>query len=215
MNGVSFGDIHSYEDLHLILLPFAPTPATPKTSFLEVPGRDGTLDLTEANGGVKYNDRVFAFTFVVAPGDTMTFDERVTAVSNAINGVRCNIILDRDPAYYWVGRCEVSKLTRSRSSTKIVVKATVQPYKLKRGKTVSDHYGSVDSSINITLHNEKMPSVPQISVFNDSTVTFKGMTYELKEGTNRIFDICLTEGENNLVVSGASKVQFSWQEGAL
>ena len=86
MNGVYFGNVHSYEDLHLILAPFTPAPAEPQTNFLQIPGRDGLLDLTEANGEVKFNAREFVFTFTIAPGDPLTFDEWLSAVSNALNG---------------------------------------------------------------------------------------------------------------------------------
>lgn len=214
MNGVTFGEIHSYHDLHLILLPFAPTPATPKTSFLTVPGRDGTLDLTEANGCVRYNDRVFSFTFVVAPGDTMAFDDRATAVSNALNGVRCNITLDRDPAYYWLGRCEVSNLTRSRSGAQIVVKATVQPYKLKQNTTVvSVALSSTPKSI--VLKNNRMAVNPTIECTEGAVVTFGGNDYTLAAGTHKILDIRLTEGKNLLTASGTGTMTITWQEGAL
>ena len=60
MNGVYFDDIHSYRDLNLILSPFTPTPAVPQTNLLQVPGRDGLLDLTEANGAVFDVDNRFA-----------------------------------------------------------------------------------------------------------------------------------------------------------
>lgn len=136
MNGVKFGVIHSYNDLNLILAPFTPTPAEPKVNFLEIPGRDGYLDLTEANGEVKYNSREFVFTFTAAPGDPLTFDERVSAVSNALNGLRCKITLDRDPDYYWEGRCAVSEYAQDKTIGQIEVTATVNPYKLKQEPTV-------------------------------------------------------------------------------
>lgn len=135
MKGVSFGDIHSYRDLNLILEPFTPTPAEPQTNFLQVPGRDGYLDLTEANGEVKFKSRVFSIPFTIAPGDNLTFDERVSMVSGALNGKQCNITFDRDPDYYWVGRLSVDKYARNKNIGQIVVKATVEPYKYKQSET--------------------------------------------------------------------------------
>lgn len=217
MNGIKFDDIHSYNDLHLIMQPFAPTPAKPKTSFLKVPGRDGTLDLTEANGGVKYNDRVFTFTFTVAPGDTLTFDERVTAVSNAINGRRCKITLDRDPAYYWVGRCEVNKLTRSGNVGKIVIKATVQPYKVAVAeKTLNVTLSTTAKTVTLT-NGGKMAAVPSVQCVGSSAkLTVGGNTYTINTGnTVKLYGVLLVEGNNSLSVSGSGTVKFIWQEGAL
>lgn len=144
MKGVSFGNIHSYDDLNLILAPFTPTPAEPQTNFLKVPGRDGYLDLTEANGEVKYNSREFVFTFTVAPGDALTFDERASEVANALNGLRCKITLDRDPDYYWFGRCAVDKYMQDKNIGKIEVKATVDPYKYKESAVSVDLVGDDD-----------------------------------------------------------------------
>ena len=213
MNGVKFDDIHSYDDLHLIMLPFAPTPAKPKTSFLKVPGRDGTLDLTEAHGEVKYNDRVFTFTFVIAQGDQMTFDERVTAVSNAINGKRCKITLDRDPQWYWIGRCEVNKVQRSRNSAKIVVKATVQPYKVNQQEVKISLSENVQR---LMIPHSGMSVVPTFHCTEEGAkVAFGGVFYTLPTGESKIPDISFTEGTNILEAKGTGTMMVTWQRRSL
>lgn len=214
MNGVTFGNIHSYHDLHLILAPFTPAPAEPQTNFLQIPGRDGLLDLTEANGEVKFNAREFVFTFTVAPGDTLTFDERVSVVSNALNGLRCKITLDRDPDYYWLGRCAVSEYEQDRNIGQIEVTATVDPYKLKQNTTVvSSSLSSAQKSV--TLQNGRMSVVPTIDCTGTCTVVFGETTHSLKAGTHRIPAIRLVEGKNTLKVSGTGKITLTYQEGAL
>ena len=85
--GIYFDDIHSYFDLNLILAPFVPTPAEPKTNYIDITGGDGSLDLTEGLGEVKYKDRNFTFTFTINPSEKMTFDEKVSQVSNALDGM--------------------------------------------------------------------------------------------------------------------------------
>lgn len=215
MNGVTFGEIHSYNDLHLVLAPFTPTPAVPLTNLLKVPGRNGRLDLTEANGEVKYDSRDFQFTFVIAPGDDLTFDERLSAVANALDGLRCKITLDRDPDYYWMGRCLLHKYNRSKNIGKIIVKATVDPYKLKQGLTVATIELTEDEQ-EVTLENGRMASVPSIECTDDgTTVVFGGNTYTLNAGTSKILDIRFVEGSNVLKLSGSGTITFRWQEGAL
>ena len=107
--GVSFDNIHSYLDLNLHLAPFVPTPARPKTNYVNLNGGDGSIDLTEAHGEVKYSDREFPIIFTIDPSETMTFDEKVSQVSNALNGKRCKIVFDRDSEYFWEGRCIVDE----------------------------------------------------------------------------------------------------------
>ena len=215
MNGVYFGEIHSYHDLHLLLAPFAPSPAKPQTNFLKVPGRDGSLDLTEANGEVKYNSREFTFTFYMTPEDDLTFDERVSEVNDALNGTRCKITLDRDPEYYWLGRCVVNKYTQDKNIGKIVVKATVEPYKLKQSATVFSAALS-SAAATVYLQNKRMPCVPVIECTDSGAkVVFNGSTYTLNAGTNKILDIRFKEGSNALTISGSGTIKFTYQEGAL
>lgn len=215
MNGVSFGEIHSYRDLKLKLAPFSPAPAQPQTNFLKVPGRDGYIDLTEANGEVKYNSREFTFTFYITPEDDMTFDERLTAVANALNGLRCKITLDRDPDYYWLGRCVVNKYTQDKNIGKIVVKATVDPYKLKQ-KESAHHFALNGVSVDSVIKNGRMAAVPTIECGTDGTiVVFNGKEYVLKAGKYKIPDIRFVEGDNPMTISGEGRLSFTWQEGAL
>lgn len=215
MKGVHFGNIHSYNNLNLILSPFTPPPAEPQTNFLKVPGMDGFLDLTEANGEVKFNSRVFEFTFTISPSEEKTFDEKVTEVSNAINGKQFKITLDRDPDYYWLGRCVVNKYAQNRKIGQIVIKATVNPYKLKHSATVASVALS-SSEQSIALENGRMPSIPTIECTDGGTeVTFGGNTYVLNAGLQKVLGIRFVEGYNALIVKGSGTITFSWQEGEL
>lgn len=217
MKGVSFGSIHSYEDLNLILEPFTPTPAEPQTNFLQVPGRDGYLDLTEANGEIKYKSREFLIPFTIMPGDDLTFDERVSKVSSILNGVRCKITFDRDPSYYWFGRCSVDKYAQNKNIGQVVIKATVNPYKLKQRVTTKTVNRFYNNKATVILVNGRMPSVPTIECAGDVfNVEFDGEKYPLMQGTNIIPAIRFTEGEHDLYFSGESgSVTITWQEGAL
>lgn len=215
MNGVYFGNIHSFYDLNLILAPFTPAPAEPKLNFLEIPGRDGHLDLTETNGEVKYNSREFEFIFTVAPGDPLTFDERVSAVSNALNGLRCKITLDRDPDYYWLGRCVVNQYKQNKRIGQITVNAKVNPYKLKQNPTV--HSFSLTSELQtVTIRNSRKSVVPTFECTNDNTtIQFNNVSVVVNAGTHKILDICFAEGENVLNLSGTGTITITYQEGEL
>lgn len=215
MKGVYFGEIHSYEDLNLILSPFTPAPAKPQTNFLQVPGRDGLLDLTEAHGEVKYDSRDFEFLFTINPSDEMTFDEKVSQVSNALNGRQFRITLDRDPDYYWLGRCVVDRYAQNKVIGQVSVKATVNPYKLKQNATVLTVALS-SSEKTVYVKNGRMAVVPLIECTDDNTsVTFGNITIKLNAGTHKVLNIRFVEGINVLKVSGTGTATFTWQEGEL
>lgn len=214
IKGVKFGDIHSYDDLNLILAPFTPTPAEPKTVNVEKQGGDGSLDLTEAHGEVKYKDRDFEFLFSVAPLDGKTFDEKATEVSNALNGLKCLITLDRDPDYYWIGRLSVNKYLQDKNLKQFTVKATVAPYKLKQNVTVVD-CTLTEEEQTVLLKNGRKRVVPTITCTDEAKVKFSGGEISLSAGTHKVLDICFVQGNNELTISGKGTIKFTYQEGEL
>lgn len=212
--GVLFGDVHSFYDLGLILSPFTPTPAAPKTTYQEIPGGNGSLDLSEVHGEIKYSDRAFSFTFTVNAADPMPFDEKVSQVSNALNGKRCKITLDRDPAYFWEGRCTVDAYKQDGRLKQVSVSAKVKPYKYKQEKTVKTVDLTTESQ-EITLYNGRLSVVPVFECTADTAIIFNGTSYAISTGTHKILDIRLTEGANTLTVSGSGTLTITYQEGEL
>lgn len=218
--GVLFDDIHSFRDLNLVLAPFVLPPAKPKTDYIDVPGRDGSIDATEATGKVTYKDREFSFTFTVFPEDTLTFEERQTVVSNALNGKRCKITLDKDPDYYLEGRCTVEKHFANKKLRQIVVGVRCAPYKMKKDETVVSFtvepgYGNEKT---IYLQNSKKQVVPTIEVSGSVTITVNGSGVRFYAGTHKDLDLCLHEGSNTLRANStndAVTVKVSYREGDL
>jgi phage-related protein len=211
MKGIWFNNIHSYDDLNLVLSAVNIPPATAKTNFVDIPGGDGSLDLSAALGEVRYKDRECSFTFTVFPYDDI--EEKKKQVSNLLNGRRCKIVLDKDPDYYWEGRCSVKSYSSNKNLHNIVVGATVGPYKLKSSQTVV----TVPTGTNAarTLLNGRKTVVPTITTTEASTIVFEGNTYNLNAGSHTVLDIELKQGENQVVVTSTGDVTFAYQEGDL
>lgn len=211
MKGIKFGDVHSYNDLNLVLSSVSIPPATAKTNFVDIPGGDGSVDLTEALGEVRYNDRGCTFTFTVFPFED--FEEKKRIVSNLLNGKRCKITVDKDPDYYWIGRCSIDEYATEKRIRKIVVGAMVAPYKLKHNQTqVTVRSGT---NVNATLHNSRKTAVPTINCTASTKVTFGGNTYSFNTGSHKNLGITLVEGDNTVTVTSTASVTFTYQEGDL
>lgn len=221
MKGVRFGNIHSWDNLDLILEPFVVPPAIPKTNLLDIPAGDGSLDLTEAFRVVRYHDRELVFNFTVNPLSDKTFDEKITQVSNALNGKACNIILDRDPDYYWEGRCIVNEHLQDKMIGRIVVKAIVRPYKMKTEETVVEFDLSSDWEL-VALRNSKKIVVPTITCTNDGTqvqyhnnVLGVSASGTFDAGVHKHPYIQLSEGDNLIYIAGSGTITFQYREGDL
>lgn len=211
MKGIKFDELHSYRDLNLVLSIADIPPATPKTNFIDIPGGDGSVDATEAVSEVKFNDRKCTFTFAVLPTDN--FEDKKTAVSNALNGKRCKIILDKDPNYYYLGRLSVDEYASDKQLKQIVIGATVAPYKLKLAETVV--YIPAGEEVTAVLNNGRKSVVPTITNTEPATIVFGDQTSNIDAGTHKLLNIWLKEGQNPITVTSDDPVKFSWQEGDL
>lgn len=210
--GIFFGDIHSFFDLNLILSAVNIPPAQPKTNYVEIPGGDTSIDLTEALGGVHFHDRECKFTFSVNPADDKTFEERRMIVANALNGKRCNICLDKDPDYYYSGRITINEWLQDRNLKQFVIGARVAPYKYRRNETVVSVTLS-NTPQKVILVNGRKKVVPVITCTGNTTIVFGSATFNVSAGTHIMPDICLTEGANPVMVSGTGTVTFTYREG--
>lgn len=211
MKGMYFDSVHSYEDLNLVLSSVNIPPAEVKKLYIDIPGGDGSIDLTAALGEVKYKDRECSFTFSVFPQDD--FEEKKTRINNLLNGTVCRIRLDKDPNYYYQGRCFVNEYESEKNLHKIVVGAIVAPYKLKT--SVTNITVPAGELVSATLVNSRKSVVPTITTTADAQIKFGGNTFNVNAGTHTLLNIELKQGENIVIVTSTAAVKFSYQEGDL
>lgn len=212
MNGVRFGDKHSITDWDLIMTSRGIGDAEPKINEVEVPGSDGTKDLTEAFGEVRYNNRILSPTFDMfqKPSDWLDLKDEIT---NYLNGKKRKIIYDTDPNYYYIGRCKVS-FSNTYTVGHITIEATCEPYKYKLNETVIEQ--AVTEGTTYTYSNDRKTVVPTLILSDAMTLEFKGNTYSLNAGTHKILNIEFVEGDNKITIaSGNGTLTVKYQEGRL
>lgn len=207
MDGVWFDDMHVGYTMDLIMNYARVSTPTAKIKEIEVPGMDGVLDLTESLGEVKYNNRQISFKFTTMKQD------KAEHLINSLHGQKKKIILDRDEAYYYIGRCSVGDPVQNGNLLTVEMTATCEPYKYKSRAT--RHKEEVNGACNIVLLNERMRTIPSISVTGKMQFTFEDRTYQLTEGEHRIADVILKQGYNRFRVEGKGIILFKYQEGAL
>lgn len=220
-HGVLFENIetgmvrHTFKDWGLIFSSKEISPPTPKTNYLEIEGRDGSLDLTEALSNIKYNDRELTLEFVLNSSYT-EFDETISKILNFIHGYKMKITLYSDVDYYYIGRCQVSKLSTKGGKKSISIKCKAEPYKYRQSVTKKEFDLLVlDIPKKVVLHNEKRKTTPIIYVDRNTNIKFKDSVYELKKGKNIAIDILLDEGDNVFEILSTTKIIFEYQEASL
>ena len=216
--GIQFNNIHSYHDLGLVLSAVDIPPAKPKTNYIDIPGGDGSADLTEANGEVKYYDRDAKFTFTMNPaGDLsdMAWEEKKTEISNLLNGIDFKITLDKDDGFYYQGRCTVDSYLSNKRVRQFVISAKLKPYKLKKSETYLK-YNVTPTVQTVSITNSRKSVCPYIECSGNNTiVSFGSATYNFSAGVHRTLDITFKYGINKVDISGNGTVAFRFQEGEL
>lgn len=140
---INIGDKNTYDDWHLIF-PGKPivNPPIPQFNYVEVLGKSGSLDYTEALTKVpRYGDREGSWEFIVLnPGDAndfMTIDDFKTNKTDLYSVITsyCNgryfekVWLEEDPEYYYSGRVWLSGIQSSSGWARVTLSYRFEPFK--------------------------------------------------------------------------------------
>lgn len=130
IQSITFGDKNTWDDWKIL-----PTerpvfaPPKPKTTYIDIPGGNGALDLSEPLTGYPiYENRTGSFTFRVM-NDYVEWHERYTEIMEYLHGRSMNAILADDPNYFYKGRFTVDSWASGDTWSQITIGYTVDPYK--------------------------------------------------------------------------------------
>lgn len=234
MNGVLFGEKHSYRDWGLFLAdrPTISEPE-PKTMYIDIPASNGSIDLTESlTGEVNFYDRKITMNFLMVDKRS-NWAETTSIIADYLHGQRMKIWMDEDLAYYYEGRLQINSLKSDKVKQTVVIEGTVYPFKYEKFSSLEDWLWDdfnfetgiirdykdleVNGSLDLLIVGRKL-SVTPIFYVEDSTnlkVAFDGTTYNLSDGTNRFPALILGEGDNTLHFTGSGTVSVEYRGGRL
>ena len=213
MSDIRFGTKWAHADYGLIVAPYAIPMPEPQTNFVEIPGRNGALDLSEAFGTVRYADRIIPLTlYARAPFDTL-----ISAFSADVHGRRTSVILDRDPTFFYDARITIEDVERHWGYCELSLQCRAKPYKLEQFETAITVLPT--GTATVTLTNTRMPVVPSITVSAEMTLTFtiggKDYSVTLPAGTHTVPSLVLMEGDTKIEITGTGRITFTYRKGTL
>ena len=245
-HSITFGEKNTWDDWHLI-----PTsrpvfsPPKPDIRLLNIPGKSGSLDVSELMGGqVVYADRTGSFEFFVDHEYWESWIDAFQTISNYLHGNRMKAVLEDDPTYYYEGRFSVNEWRSSQYRSSIVISYTVGPYKL-RTQDIGDAWlwdsfffgdpanvddlGDVIESLkeinltaaggtfDVTLEGYGYRSIPTI-ICSDPGVTLTFDSYSpivLQQGENMPSLVVITVGRHILHFEGTGEISVHYMGGSL
>lgn len=192
---------------------FTLNPPEPKTSYIDIPGGNGFIDLTDSlNGDVVYSQRQQEFTFVVMyPYDN--WEVIKTRINNFLHGRSYEYKLTFDPDYTYKGRFTISSYEHAAyvdgivGSIKLNVTAEPYKYKPKRYFKIVAPGGKWYS-----FESGRKPVRPVIETKMPCTVIWNRKVIKLGVGTFRLNDVLFTEGINSLYFNSLKLMTTMWND---
>lgn len=232
-HSITFGEKNTWDDWHLIprTRPVFNPPAV-KTRFVEIPGGDGSLDLTTAlPGRASFQNRTGSFEFIAENG-FRDWSALYSEIMAYLGGKRMKAILEDDPQYYYEGRFRLNEWKSEENWSSIVIEYEVGPYKKNLISAGDDWLWDtfnfetdvirsyenlpVNDSLEVVIIGDDMPVSPIIIASAEGmSVVFEGQTYSLQKGSNYIPELTIQDGENTMVFSGEGTVTIKCERGRL
>lgn len=230
-NGLTIDNKHSFRDMGLIMTKKSISAPVPRIKTVDIPGMNGQIDLSEVlTGKISYQMRQIKVSFYSAK-NVLELPLEMSDIYNEFQGKKVKIIFDDDPDFYWIGR-----VTFDVSYDKYAVvsmTASVDPYKYDVHPASSDWEWDpfdfetgvinettdivVEGTRTITLAARQKSMAPIITVTDneeDMRLEFKGSSYTLTEGDNKVF-LLLDAGINDLTFYGTGTVSVHYTGGML
>lgn len=220
MRQVKIGSKHTYDEWGAFLArsPVIGQPEA-KTSYIDVPGGNGSIDLTEAlTGDVVYSDRPIRFSLILTGPREMWEHTRIE-ISNYCHGRKMPIVMPDDPKHYFLGRISMGelKIASDEVTAEIDFSVACDPYRYKFRKTVFDKSIPQSGVLELNLRNDRMAVMPDFTTDGETIIEFNQTSYSASAGTFKLTSVYLLEGSNPIRIIGTEgiNVRIEYQEGEI
>lgn len=189
-------------------------PPEPKTYTVDIPGGNGTIDLTEAlTGDVSYENRSQEFTFdVLYPDD---FEKTKTKVMNFLHGRAYDYTMTMDPGYTYHGRFTVESFEHTAYANGIVgeikVKIEANAYKSK-GTQAFKLNATCGKLYRFESGRRKVHPIVECDQVCFFTLLPNGSEITVPSGTHRLNDVLFESGVNECWINTQKFWDISYDE---
>ncbi len=230
--GVTFDDrVHTERDWGLKLLSvYIPMP-DPKTQILDIPGGDGSIDLSEINGRPAYNDRDgVELVFDLMDGSYESWFLKYSQFAAEVHGRKVKMVLDDDPDHYYMVRLKIDGNKTNPVYSEVTLGGTADPFKYDliattepwMWDTFNFETGVIREieEVEITAENNTVtiigagidtPPVFVVSQADNLQLTYGGRTYTLKVGRNRFPAVRVGKDDVTLTFTGSGKIEVEYR----
>lgn len=230
--GITFADkYHTYRDwgLELISL-YIPMPS-PKQKIIDIPGGDGSIDLTEINGRPVYSDRDgIEIIFYLLDKSRSEWFLKYSDFAGCIHGRKVKMVLDDEPDHYYMARLGVDGKRTDPMFGQIVLSGMAEPFKYDLLSSAEEwlwdslnfEKGVIRTLIDLTITEDNNTvkilgaGIDNAPVFlvtrsNGLALEHDGRSYSLKAGKNRFPRVRVGKEDVTLTFSGTGELSIDYR----
>lgn len=161
--------------------PLAIAIPTQKRNTLQIPGKNGQIDLSTVLTKVPvYDNRSGSFEFVVDnnyPNESGNWADKYEAIVNALHGRRMKVQLVDDPGWYYIGNIQVGEWKATHPWASVTINYDLEPYKYDNMlSTVKFEFTSGASTYVVTAKHGSTTYVNGETRNNSETFKFSNVT---------------------------------------
>lgn len=211
-------------DTHLngpwTLSSWALSPAEFQANFVEVPGRNGALDLSTAltDGEPRYNSRTLEARLERSDGTRLEREAAITTMINWLDGWKMDIFLPDDELHYITGRVHVEKEYNDPAHAAVIVTATVDPWRYNINETAVHLTAAAEEQTALLTNQGRRTVVPLLEITGDSAqvlLTVGTASWSLSAGTYQLPDLVVRQGGVEIKYQGSGELFFRYREAIL
>lgn len=208
MRGIIINNTHTGNDLGLILTGNDVGMPKPKIYKVDIPGRNGDLDMSEVlSGQVTYSNRTLTFTLLANGTREVVLD--LIDVVTAYNGQWVTIIVPDLLDWYYEGRVEVSYSDKYHY-VDFTLTVDAQPFRKALYPKKLTH--SNLNSQEIFINNLGVNIIPTITLTAETTIISGDNEFKLSAGTYNPEELILKTGVNSWIVTTTGTITISYRE---
>lgn len=228
LNSVRIGEKDLYTDFDCILAHVSISAPTVRSKLVDVPLRNGKLDLTELlTDDVRYEDRDIKIDLKYIGESVM---HKQSEIANYLHGQRMQINFDEDANYFYIGRFTGFTYDVTNYGGKIHLTGTCDPFKYTIQSSLDDwlwdpfdfEEGYINELSNIVVNGTKSITLiadkkgyAKVISNAQMSVTYKNKTVVIGVGTTTLYDFEFEEGDNVLTFTGSGTISIDYRGGKL
>lgn len=191
-----------------------------QSNFVDVPGRDGPLDLSTAltDGEPRYGSRTLTATLERSDGTRLGRENAINAMINVLDGWRMDIRLPDDDAHYITGRVHVAREYNDLAHAAVTVTAICDPWRYNDYDTVVSLTAGAETQTGRLVNKGRRAVVPKVQVSGEGAsvlLSFGAASWALSAGTYQLPDLVVSQGGIFVDYSGAGELTFTYREAVL